>query len=71
MKFEEEKNLVKGGLGVAHGRATAGTGHANFLKFCWFWLGKVRHGLCQASGPRGFKFFCFSPHFWTFTYKIN
>jgi len=30
-----------------------------------------RHGPCQAFGPRGFKFFRFSPHFWIFTFKIN
>ena len=52
IKEEEEKKLVNGGLGVAHGRASTGTGRANFLDFCLFWVGKVRHGRATTGTGR-------------------
>jgi len=52
MKEKEEIFLVKGGLGVAHGRVTADTGHVNILENCGFWLCKVWHGRVTADTGR-------------------
>jgi len=52
MKEGEENFLVKGGLGVTHGRVTADTGRVNVLENCGFWLGKVWHGLVTADTGR-------------------
>ena len=66
MNGEEEEKLVYSGLEVGHGRATLGTGRANFLWLPTFFSSKtlarpcqIQHGPCQHSGQRDFKIFHF------------
>jgi hypothetical protein len=63
---EEEKNWCYRRVEVGHSRANLGMGRANILEVDWsFWF-KNMH-----SGPGGFKFFNFSNHTWTITYKTT
>jgi len=68
MREEEEKILVYGNIGVAHGRANIGTSRTNLLDMeVWFWHGvarpcHIRHGVarpCQGTGRPRLNFFRF------------
>ena len=76
MNGEEEKNWVYRRLEVGHGRATLGTGRANFLWVLAILLQKHWHGRANLStgranllvrGLQNFQFFL--NHTWTITYK--
>jgi len=67
MKGEEGENFGFACWWVGTGRATSGTGRANFLEFWGFWLGWVRHdhattdtGLAKLLVMLGSIFFIFS-----------
>ena len=78
MREEEERIMVKTYLGVAHGRATFGTGRPNLLRVCWVGFGTVWHGRAIfGTGPAKSldawlqNFHLFSNHAQTITYKTT
>jgi len=52
MRKKEEFLLKYRAKTLAHGRATVGTGRANFMKKGESWLGMVRHGCATAGTGR-------------------
>jgi hypothetical protein len=74
MKEENEKNLGYSTLGIGHGRANLGTGHANILELWCFLASIFWHSRPSLSTGRanllvkGVQKFSFSSnHTWTIT----